>query len=90
MSPALHTIGIVAVHIAVVVGFLFLITVLGMTAVNRIRTGELQPRLIETGIALIATCSLIVGLWQATNPVADVLLGLATAGAIILAGLNIR
>ena len=88
--PALHTAGVVAVHLAVVVGFLFPVAVLGQAAVSWSRTDESQPRGIESGIALITVSSLIVGLWQATNPVADVLLGIAAGGSLLLAGLVIR
>lgn len=88
--PVLHTAGVVAVHLAVVVGFLFPIAVLGQRAASRIRAGESQPRRIESAVALITVGSLVVSLWKSTNPAADVLLGIAAGGSLLLAGLVIR
>lgn len=87
----LHTAGVVAIHLAVVIGFVFPVAVLGRALGGRIRSRSTRPRRIEEVTALVVLCCLAVGLWLGTTQAPDramaPLLGVAAGGSLVLAGL---
>ena len=89
--PPLQTAGVVAVHLAVVIGIVFPVAVLGHAVVNRRRQTNTRPRPIEVGTAFIVLSCLIVGLWLGNSPMANgavtSLLGIAVGGSLVRAGL---
>jgi len=65
LAPAVDTAGVIAVHLAVVVGGVFPFAVLGHAVYSRFRPEATGPRLLEVGTALVAVTSLAAALWLA-------------------------
>jgi hypothetical protein len=93
IAPAVDTAGVVAVHLALVVGSVFLLAVLGHALYSRFRPEATGPRMLEVGTALVALASLGAALWLALDAATrlDTPLFATAAGAVfILVGLVAR
>ena len=93
LAPAVDTAGVIAVHLAVVVGGVFPFAVLGHAVYSRFRPEATGPRLLEVGTALVAVTSLAAALWLALDSAATLdtpLFATAAGAALILVGLVVR
>jgi len=93
VAPVVDTAGVVAVHLALIVGCVFPVTVLGHGMYSRLRPDATGPRILEVGTATVALASFCAALWLALDPTAtlDTPLFAAAAGALfILVGLVAR
>lgn len=84
--PSVHAAGVIAVHLAVVLGFVFATTVLGRAVCTRVRNGRSKRGAVTVGLALVAVCSLVIALLRASAPYSDALLSIAAGGSLLLAG----
>lgn len=84
--PVVHAAGVVAVHLAVLVGFLLPAAVLGQTLLSHIGRRATTHGRATAVIAALAIVSLLAALLRASAPYADVLAGIAAAGSLLLAG----
>lgn len=90
-APALRTVGVVSVHLAVVVAALFPVAVLAHALVGRARGSENVPALLEIGIALVTigcfAAVLLAEMTPAAGRFTTTLLGTGVGGLLVLAGL---
>jgi|GEM_PF-3123472 len=93
VAPPVETAGVVAVHLALVVGFTFPFAVLGHATYGKLRPNRTGLPPVEVGTAAVALCSFVAALWIATDPASTLDTPLFAAGAcalFVLVGLVAR
>lgn len=89
-APLLDTAGVLAVHVALVVGVALPLAVLCHAAVARIRTHSAGPGRLEVATATVALGGFSVGLWLGMEPSATLdtpLFAVGVGGLLVLVGL---
>lgn len=90
VAPLLDTAGVVAVHLAVLVGSALPVAVLLHAAIGRVWTRSPGPSRLEVVTATVALAGLGAGLWLATAPGSTLdtpLFAVGTGGVLVLVGL---
>lgn len=85
--PALDAAGVVAVHLAVVVGAAFPLAVLGHAVVSAWHGDGTAPSRVELAVAGVSVGTLAVGVAVSTETVTVPLVAAAVGGLLVLAGL---
>jgi hypothetical protein len=85
--PAVDTAGVVAVHLAVVVGTAFPLAVLGHAVVSAWHADGTAPSRVELAVAGVSVGTLAVGVGVSVEAVTVPLVALAVGGLLVLAGL---
>jgi hypothetical protein len=85
--PTLDTVGVIAVHLAVVVAGVFPLVVLAHGVDSRLRTGAKYPRPVEVGVATVSLASLGAAFLLSGSALGTTFVATAVGGLLVLAGL---
>lgn len=93
MAPVLDALGVIAIHLALIVGGVFPLAVLGHAAYSRLGSTATGPRFFEVGAATVTLSSFSVALWLGLDPASTFdrpLFALAVCALLVLVGLVTR
>lgn len=90
VAPIVDTAGVIAVHLALIVGCVFPLAVVGHATYSRLHPEGTGPRILEVGTATVALSSFAAALWLALEPATTLdtpLFGIAAGALFVLVGL---